>query len=137
MEYIDGVNCINVYSQAATKLGRDLSNFAAISISGGEHTFASVEAWWYWYTTGKKHDQLKTLFGFAAKREGRKHPKVQDVTPALFKKVALLKLEQHPELKERLLASTLPLVHFYIFNGKQVWPKNDFTARIWSEIRAE
>ena len=134
---IDGVECINIYSKAKTQLGFQLSNFSPLAIEGGGHRFASVEAWWYWFETGKKHDCLKPLSGFAAKREGRKFEKVQRVTPALFKEIALLKLEQHPALKDALKASTLPLVHYYEFGGKIVWPKRDFTARVWAEIRAE
>ena len=133
---IDGVECINIYSKAKTQLGFCLSNFSPLAIEGGGHRFASVEAWWYWYETGKKHNHLKSLSGFAAKKEGRKFEKVQRVTPALFKEIALLKLEQHPALKEALKASTLPLVHYYEFNGKIVWPKVDFTAQVWTEIRA-
>jgi len=133
----DGIDCINIYSKAKTQLGFWLSNFSPLPISGGGHHFASVEAWWYWFETGKKHDCLKPISGFAAKKEGRKFEKVQRVTPALFKKIALLKLEQHPALKEALKASTKPLVHFYEFNGQRVWPEKDFTAQIWTEIRAE
>jgi hypothetical protein len=133
---IDGIDCINIYSKAKTQLGIWLSNFSPIAITGGGHTFASVEAWWYWFETGKKHEGLKILSGFAAKKEGRKFEKVQRVTPGLFKKIALLKLEQHQALKEALKASTLPLVHFYEYNGKTVWPK-DFTAQVCTEIRAK
>lgn len=134
---MDGVAHINIYSKAKTQLGFWLSNFSPLGISCGGHHFASVEAWWYWYETGKKHDCLKSLTGFTAKKEGRKFEKVQRVTPVLFKKVALLKIEQHPALKELLMTSTLPLVHYYEFNGKRTWPTGDFTAQVWSEIRNE
>ena len=99
-DYFDGINCINIYSKGVTELGRLLSNFARIPIHGNGHIFASVEAWWYWYTTGKVHHHLKNLHGFKAKEEGRKLQKVQSVTPEIFRQIAVLKLDQNVWLKE-------------------------------------
>ena len=134
-DYFDGINCINIYSKGVTELGRLLSNFARIPIHGNGHTFASVEAWWYWYTTGKVHHHLKNLHGFKAKEEGRKLQKVQSVTPEIFRQIAVLKLDQNVWLKEMFKANTLPFVHFYEYGGKVVIPPHDITADAWNSIR--
>ena len=130
---------INVYSKSDSKLGRLLSNFAHTPFVGGGRTFASVEAWWYWYTTGKKHGELCGLYGFAAKAAGRKYTQVAAVTPAVLKQVYLLKLAAHPDIREMLLASgDEPFDHFYVYDGVKV-PATRWlwTAKLWAEVRAE
>lgn len=136
-EPVDGINCINIYSNGKTYLGRSLSNFARIPIHGNGHIFASLEAWWYWYETGKQHNSLKKLYGFEAKKEGRKFEKVQRVTPELFKRSAIDKINQNPWLKKEIVDSVLPFIHYYEFGGKAVYPKHDFTIAVWEEIRKE
>jgi len=135
--FIDSVNCINIYSNGKTYLGRALSNFARIPIHGNGHVFASVEAWWYWFTTGKKHHHLKKLFGYEAKKEGRKFERVYEVTREMFKRIAMDKVNQNPWLINELINSSLPFVHYYEYNGKVVFPEHDITVGVWEEIRKE
>lgn len=142
MNFVDGVNCINIYSKGKTELGRALSNMANIPITGKgvdgtTHVFASVEAWWYWYVTGKKYHQLKILHGFAAKEEGRKLPRVANVTPEMFRQVAITKLQQHESLFWGFINNMLSYAHYYEYGGKIVPPKNDITADVWNAIHAD
>jgi hypothetical protein len=131
---MDGIDHINVYSKGRTQLGRLLSNFAETPFWGGEHHFYSVEAWWYWFTTGKQHDQLKRLSGFAAKKAGRKFNRVKFVTPALLKSVYSAKLEFNTELAEMLADNELPFAHYYVYGGKPVGNRHAWTAELWSEL---
>lgn len=142
MEFIDGVNCVNIYSKGRTEIGKALSNMANIPIigtskSGETHRFASVEAWWYWFSTGKKYHHLKNLYGFEAKQEGRKYEKVFAVTPEIFREVAIMKLTQNRHLIEPFVFNRLIYVHYYDYGGKKVFPYGDFTASTWNTIRDE
>lgn len=138
-DYVDGVNCINIYSKAKTWLGRALSNMANTPITGqsptGEvHVFASVEAWWYWYTTGKKHHHLKGLHGFEAKSAGRQLERVCAVTGGLFREIAVLKLRQHRNIYDAFILNSLVYVHYYDYGGKKIFPPHDITATVWNEL---
>jgi hypothetical protein len=65
----DSVSHINIYSKAATQLGRMLSNFYHAAFEYGKYGyFESVEGFWYYYFTGQKHEHLRTLYGIAAKK---------------------------------------------------------------------
>ena len=67
---IDGIDFINIYSQGNTILGRMLSNFAEAECYYDGMKFKCVEGFWYWYICGKKHDELKTMIGYNAKKFG-------------------------------------------------------------------
>lgn len=70
----DGITHINVYSKGKTELGQLLSNFAYTPFVHSEYgKFNSIEAFWYYYFTGCKHDDLKLLYGYKAKEKGRKY----------------------------------------------------------------
>ena len=77
MEYTpdtDGIDHINIYSKGKTELGRLLTNFAHTPFTFPLHgAFSSVEAFWYYAKTGFLHPQLKPLYGFRAKEEGKKY----------------------------------------------------------------
>lgn len=120
----DGENHINVYSKAKTKLGRALSNFSPIGFDHPKYgTFASMEGYWYWLATGKKHDTLKLLSGYEAKELGRKFPRVDcEDFQADIKKGLLLRTEQNPALSEAMRKCTLPFAHYYSY-GSEICPK--------------
>ncbi len=119
----DGTTHVNVYSRGKTELGQMLSNFAHVRF---HHPtlgyFSSVEAFWYYVSTGCKHEYLRRLFGNFAKTSGKKLPMVP-MDEAEFRKLICeaitCKIEQTPELLDSLLTNTLPLKHYYVFGAGQ------------------
>lgn len=119
----DGQTHINIYSQGATQLGRDLSNLAPISVTVGGLTYASVEA--YWYTLGchglSEADaaHLRGLSGLQAKKVGRalrqRHPGPRNPDfESLIRAAIQQKVYTRPALALELARSTLPLAHYYV-----------------------
>lgn len=123
---LDGVTHINVYSKAATQLGRMLSNFfhAPIELKD-DGNFNSVEGYWYWLKTGD--DRLRRASGYTAKKLGRdilKSMEANGIKPRhipdfdeKIKNAITIKLETHAKIREALINSNLPLTHYY-FYGK-------------------
>lgn len=129
---------INVYSKSDSQLGRLLSNFAHTPFVGGEHKIQSVEGWWYWYTTGKQHHYLLSLYGFKAKQEGKKHTRVTEVRPHVLKNVYLCKLEHNPHIRDMLVKYNGHFDHYYVYNDRIVRPTQHlWTVKLWEEIRDE
>ncbi|WP_338924388.1 hypothetical protein V0M98_32770 (plasmid) [Pseudomonas silesiensis] len=127
----DGVTHIDVYSKGKTDLGKDLSHFAHKPFCHLEHgLFASVEGYWYWLT--RQAEELRHAHGYAAKEMGRGLPIVKKWHPERFRELICqandAKLARHPELKEALEESRLPLEHYYVqrYGGKPcvVQPKD-------------
>lgn len=136
----DGVTHINIYSKASTKLGKMLSNFYPCNIVLENKTFGSLEAYWYWLSTGRQHDSLISLSGFEAKKQGRQFPKVHiDDFENLIKTATEQKLLQNPDIKKEFLDSKLAFEHYYRiiqkdgsyfskFATKYYWQVNHFTS---------
>ena len=121
LEGADGIDFINIYSKGKTDLGQWLSNFAHTPISIPEHgKFASIEAYWYWL--GCRDDSLRNLHGFKAKQEGRKRDRyiVQEGFEELILEAIDIKLKTYPDWMLTLGVSTLPLCHFYEYNGRRI-----------------
>lgn len=129
---------INIYSKSDSELGRLLSNFARTPFEKNGHRFESVEGWWYWYTTGKQYEHLKSLYGWKAKEEGRKYPRVNEVTPEVLANVYRVKLECNPKVLSMLLGYGGEFDHYYIMQGRKV-PADKWlwTAKLWEQIRDE
>jgi RNA polymerase subunit RPABC4/transcription elongation factor Spt4 len=123
----DGITHINIYSKGKTELGRWLSNFAYAPINiGKDGCFNSIEGYWYWLSC--KDHRLRLLSGFQAKNFGRKCGGKDRIFDNSFrekiKKAITIKLETYPKKYQELKQSTLPLVHYYNFNGKIVVPND-------------
>lgn len=127
----DGITHINVYSGSKTELGRGLSNFAKAPFMCEDGVFASVEGYWYWLgvsPSNPQRDELRALSGFAAKARGRElgAPDWQD-SPDFQRKICAAidaKLAVNERIREALIASDLPLRHYYVFgNGTVVEPQ--------------
>jgi hypothetical protein len=115
----DGVTHINVYSKGRTRLGRGLSNFDHLRFVHPRYgTFASMEAYWYWVASGMTHDELRPLFGFSAKSQGIRLPKV-NLIPFEFQQLIveglICKISQHPDLLKDFIHSTLPFKHYFVY----------------------
>jgi len=118
----DGVDHINVYSKGKTKLGRALTNFAAIEFKHPTYGhFKSMEGYYYWISTGMIHDELKKLKGFEAKQFGKTLDVVSvDNFEKLITEGIHCKLTQNQGLQEQLINNDLPLLHYYSYGGKVV-----------------
>lgn len=125
----DGITHINTYSKGKTELGRMLSNFAYSPFVYAEYgKFNSVEAFWYWYLTGQKHDDLRTLSGSYAKVQGRKYDNdrtehnLSEETIEVMQGAIICKIAQNPDLQNKIINSTLPFVHYYYMHGRVINP---------------
>ena len=135
----DGLTHINAYSKSSTELGRYLSNFARTQIMLPNHgTFQSIEGYWYWLgCTHPSKDRLRHLWGFEAKKVGRElgttdwpGAQVEDFQDHI-KAAIRVKLKQNRLGLEMLVASNLPIVHYYWYGeppkvtvpdqGKWIW----------------
>ncbi len=126
----DGVTHINIYSKGKTELGRLLSNFGHTPFKHPDYGFfSSIEAFWYWLSLGKSNDNLRSLYGYQAKKEGaalrvalekqgNKPPHI-DNFKAEIKKAILCKIEQNERLSSLLKNSTLPLTHYYVWGDEK------------------
>lgn len=112
---LDGIDHINIYSKGRTELGRMLSNFAHSPFTHPEYgSFTSIEGFWYWMKTGKKHDTLRTLYGFKAKDVGKKLDTVQcdEFNDEIIEAIRC-KLRQNRNILRLLTESYLPFEHYY------------------------
>ena len=115
----DGVTHINVYSMGRTRLGRRASHFANAPFHHPQYGFfAGMESFWYWYKTGMRHGELRTLIGHDAKIAGRRLEAIHtDDFEQTICKATYYRFLAHPDDLELLKDSTLPLVHYYMFNS--------------------
>lgn len=115
----DGIYHINIYSKGRTWLGRNLSNFARYPIKIPPYgKFESIEGFWFWLGTGKKHDILKDLYGYKAKSIGGSFPKVHiEGFNEEIKRAIQIKILNWSELKESLSLNGLPLKHYYWYGN--------------------
>lgn len=118
----DGITHINIYSKAATELGRFLSNFAHCPVKTEDGPFVSIEGYWYWLSCGD--DNLRELSGWQAKSYGREFGGqdwmdddefCRKITAAITTKIM-----SQPRMMRELAESTLPLAHYYVYGGKVV-----------------
>jgi hypothetical protein len=122
----EGKDHINIYSKSALPLGRALSNFAHLSFKHNDYgVFQSVEAFYYWLLSGKKHDELKDLWGYEAKKLGESFPKEVKLTNKFKEEIQFvigLKILQNKYIRDLLMHSTLPFAHYYYYGDldKQV-----------------
>lgn len=123
----DGFTHINTYSKGRTELGRMLSNFAFSPFVYNEYgKFNSVEAFYYWYLTGMKHNDLRTLSGSYAKVKGQSYSddrteySLSEDTLEVIQGAIICKIAQNPKLQEMLISSTLKFAHYYVYNGKVI-----------------
>jgi len=131
----DGILFINVYSKGQTTLGQNLSNFAHTPFTHPSlGNFNSIEGAFYYFLTGKIHEQLRLLSGGAAKKEGRRViPKewLEESTPISdrFKQFILeciqCKLRTHKQILMQLISTDLPLEHFYV-QGEHIVNKEEY-----------
>lgn len=133
----DGLTHINIYSKGATPLGRWLTNFAESPFTHPVHgQFKSIEGFWYWLKTGKKHDTLRTLHGWQAKEQGKKYPSEEcENFEQIIKTAIRAKLIANPQMLGALIQSSLPLAHYYVYGGKPVHAGYEWIVLYIEDIR--
>ena len=122
----DGVDYINIYSNATTELGRIMSHFSHTPFTHPYFGyFVSMEGYWYYMRAREKDDRLRYLFGFKAKKDGREleprwYPEFrEDILAANYQKII-----QTPGLKQLFMESELPFTHFYVFANNKTTAKS-------------
>lgn len=115
----EGVDHINIYSKSRTELGRLTSNFSHTPFTHPDFgDFASMEAFWFYVKTGFKHEELRPLHGYEAKKVGNDLTSVycSEFEDIIFSGLEA-KVQQHERLQELLSKNNLPFRHYY-FYGK-------------------
>lgn len=134
----DGVTHVNVYSRGKTALGRWLSNFTLAPFTHPKYGyFASVEGFWYWLSTGKKHDCLRDMFGWEAKSMGKTFESIPcDNFEQIIKTAIRAKLIANPIMLRKLIDCPLPLEHYYVYGNKPVDAGYKWITDYITEIRS-
>lgn len=139
-ELQDGINCINIYSQGQTALGKSLSNFADCRIDISLGYFRTIEGLIFFL--GSFDNSFRIKSGPAAKKDGKRLNRnitlPEDIFKGLIIEAMEAKLAKDEGLTEALRDSTLPLVHYYNMHGNKVFiPKWDWQVAEWERIRSE
>ena len=145
----EGETHINVYSRSETLLGRITSNFERMHfLVPGMGSFASMEAFYYYVSTGERYDHLRKLSGLIAKREGQKLSAVKrdDFDDEMRLGVRSKYNENKHTFDELFITDSfndhgdiLPFVHYYVVGGGRVIvPQgNAWLTEEWTAIRSE
>lgn len=136
----DGINHINFYSKGKTKLGRFLTNMSDVPVNiPGHGVFESIEGYWYWLSTGMKHECFKSMNCFESKKYGSTLERVELKNfRHIFRKAMKLKLEQYPKMLELFKQSELPFKHYYHYGDHDmtvVFPPFDWLTIEWERLR--
>ncbi len=131
----DGISYINMYSKANTAFGRMLSNFYPCTIHTEDGTFRSVEAYWYYLSlpASVNRDSIRRLYGYQAKKKGRELRAEAGEANLLFddrfEEKILSAIRQKVQANASLFKKeyrNLPIIHYYVFDGKQFDVTDDF-----------
>lgn len=140
----DGKDHINIYTKGSTQLGKALSNMSPFPFDHPiDGHFNTVEGYWYWLSTGKVSDVLRTCDGFNSKKLGRTLPRIKlDDFKEKIKEAIRLKIEQRPKLKLAFTESTLPFTHYYYYgtidNPKIITPNDgEWIVTFLENLRTE
>lgn len=117
----EGIDHINIYSGSKTTLGKMLSNFYHSPFELKDHgKFESIEGYWYWLSTGMKHGDLRSLFGYEAKKVGRRYERIYcDYFDETIDIAIRAKIDQNPAIKEELSKCNLPFAHYYGYGNPE------------------
>jgi len=135
---LDGVDHINIYSKGKTYLGQFLSNFTQANIETAEGTFKSIEGYWYWLSNGQ--DVMRDLYGYKAKQEGKKYPRIYQLPDETFKakikQACWYKMVTTDWALREMYNSTLPFTHYYVFgNGVVKDAGHKWLVEMWEFYR--
>lgn len=135
----DGIDHINVYSKGRTSLGQFSSNFAYAPFTCEDGKFNCVEGYWYWLSV--PDDRLRIAIGYSAKKLGRELRGENSLdTPEFRRKIEAAiraKFAAYPEYLRALKENDLPLVHYYVINGKAKYAGYEWVIDILRKIASE
>lgn len=116
----DGIDHLNIYSRGKTELGRFLSNFYLSPFTHPKFgSFNTIEGFWQYVKTGKKHECFRTLSGMDCKKISKQYEKQDcDNFKRYIKEAILLKIVYNEKFKLLLKESTLPLTHYYYYGDQ-------------------
>lgn len=137
----NGITHINVLYKSHNRLGNLLSNLSSTGFTHDTYgSFASMEAFWYWYGCDK-NESVRGLYGHNAKKIGsgleKKHA---DDFMDKIEECLRLKIIQNEELLSLVLSNKLPLTHYFNYGGKIVWTNDLFIttlSRVCESIQKE
>lgn len=140
----DGVSHINLYLKGNTRLGRLASNLADSALIHPQHgRFRTAEGFWYFLTTGKQDDSLRSMSGFEAKRYGRSLKGVWNTEfEREFKEGLISKVTLNDELRTLLMESDLPFEHYYYYGAPDRAKvinlvRHRWQAQFWESMRRQ
>lgn len=139
----DGMDHINIYSRGKTEVGRELSNFSYSPFTHKKYgKFDSIEGLWYYLITGCKHESLRELYGFKAKKVGREFINEEkwrmiDTDDPTFKEDIKEGIRQKLRENKKLLRMLCktegkPLKHYYVYESKKKFDEDglpEYTIR--------
>lgn len=134
----DGITHINIYSKGRTELGRFLTNFAHLPIITEDGPFVSVEGYWYWLSNNQ--EEMRTIFGYSAKKTGKTFPVVTQLSEQEFQRkirqACWIKIHSNPLMLEVFKNSILPFTHYYVFsNGFVKMAGYEWITDMWTLYR--
>jgi hypothetical protein len=106
--------------------------------------FATIEGFWFWLSTGKRHNELRVLNGFQSRKFGRAQDRMEMDASEFqrdIKEVIVSKLINSPVLQELLMdTGSVPLVHYYYYgkndNFKVIVPEgHQWQMDFWQQCR--
>lgn len=118
----DGRTHINISSNGATQLGRDLTHFAAIPFIHPIYgPFKTMEGFWHYIKGQDPDDAFRTLTASKAKQYAKdritvKRPNFINIV----KEANFHKIEQNEVLKQLMIDSTLPFEYYYLYGPEQL-----------------
>jgi hypothetical protein len=138
----DGITHINISMTGQTELGRKLAHFAVTPFIHPIYgPFKSMEGFWHYVKAEEPDDNFRTLTASRAKAYAKTKQKriwrenfVEIINEANYHKVA-----QNEDIRQAMIASTLPFEHYYLFgpNQVQVFPQQaTWLCAGFREIRA-
>lgn len=134
----DGVDHINAYSKSECELGRMLSNFYHYELNIDGIIFNSLEAYWYYLLTDD--DSIAFMSGNEAKQYGKSLTRIKEVDEEFknkFKSALEIKIETVPDLKNMLVKSTQPILHYYVTeSGKRLSTNHEWLPLMIMDIRS-
>lgn len=143
----DGVKHINIYSRGATELGRALSNFTRTPFMHPEYGyFESMEGFYFYVSTGFKHEDLRDRWGSHAKIAGSQRDRIPlDNFIEVVDGGCRAKVRCNGNIGDQIFRSTLPFAHYYVWGEnaskravvpvKHQWIVDSFEA-IRQELKA-
>lgn len=140
----DGITHINIHPKGKTPLGRLLTFFRNIPfIHPNYGPFYSMEGFKHYVQTGYKHDKLRYVYGYNAKKLGKTYPsEMGNISNVDYELEIMLahyeKIKQNIRLLQMVVDSDLPFDSYYTFGPNNILVdtrESDWLIYSMTEIR--